>query len=272
MGATSAGSIQMDLEIKSDLDKDIQAESSKIADRIRKQVDAMSGDMFKNLRQSLVASLDKMNESVKATLDRTKFEMQAFVEQMAGMVKQMSGVQMPYQKAQNDTEPSTTASQGPSVRGPPVSIPKIKIPKMTMDTASVQAQMANISNQISVTTEKVSSQKAQLQQYYDELDNVNEIRSSFATIRNEIAQNQQRIKELTETAAGMKKAMREATTISGKIALNDQLKSVESEIQKCVGDIKYLKMHLEQLSGVDTGRAITTLTSKIANLKKSYFR
>ena len=67
MGATSAGSIQMDLEIKSDLDKDIQAESSKIADRIRKQVDAMSGDMFKNLRQSLVASLDKMNESIKAT-------------------------------------------------------------------------------------------------------------------------------------------------------------------------------------------------------------
>lgn len=257
----------MDLEIKSDLDKDIQAESSKIADRIRKQVDAMSGDMFKNLRQSLVASLDKMNESVKATLDRTKQEMQAFVEQMAGMVKQMSGVQMPYQKAQSDTEPNTTASQGPSVRGPPVS--KIRMPKMTMDTASIQAQMANISNQISVTTEKVSSQKAQLQQYYDELDNVNEIRSSFATIRNEIAQNQQRIKELTETAAGMKKAMREATTISGKIALNDQLKSVESEIQKCVGDIKYLKMHLEQLSGVDTGRAITTLTSKIATLKKA---
>ena len=44
VGATSAGSIQMDLEIKSDLDKDIQAESSKIADRIRKQVDAMSGE------------------------------------------------------------------------------------------------------------------------------------------------------------------------------------------------------------------------------------
>lgn len=269
MGATSAGSIQMDLEIKSDLDKDIQAESSKIADRIRKQVDAMSGDMFKNLRQSLVASLDKMNESVKATLNRTKLEMQAFVEQMAGMVKQMSGVQMPYQQAQSDTEPSTIASQGPSVRGPPVSVSKIKMPKMTMDTNSVQAQMANISNQISVTTEKVSSQKAQLQQYYDELDNVNDIRSSFATIRNEIAQNQQRIKELTGTASGMKKAMREATTISGKIALNDQLKSVEAEIQKCVGDIKYLKTHLEQLSGVDTGRAITTLTSKIATLKKA---
>ncbi|MCR0231117.1 hypothetical protein MKC80_23925, partial [[Clostridium] innocuum] len=128
MGATSAGSIQMDLEIKSDLDKDIQAESSKIADRIRKQVDAMSGDMFKNLRLSLVASLDKMNESIKATLNRTKLEMQAFVEQMAGMVKQMSGVQMPYQKAQSDTEPNTTASQGPSVRGPPgISIRKPKV-------------------------------------------------------------------------------------------------------------------------------------------------
>ncbi|MCG4877797.1 hypothetical protein L0N00_15305, partial [Eggerthella lenta] len=87
-------------------------------------------------------------------------------------------------------------------------MPKVS---MAMDTASVQAQMTNISNQISVTTEKVSAQKAQLQQYYDELDNVNDIRSSFSTIRNEITQNQQRIKELTGTAAEMKNATREAT-------------------------------------------------------------
>lgn len=163
MGATSAGSIQMDLEIKSDLDKDIQAESSKIADRIRKQVDAMSGDMFKNLRQSLVASLDKMNESVKATLDRTKLEMQAFVEQMAGMVKQMSGVQMPYQQAQNDTEPSTIASQGPSARGPPgISIrkPKIKFDPQ-FDTDMFRQKYAELENMMDMYDNQILAKQAQ---------------------------------------------------------------------------------------------------------------
>ncbi len=163
MGTTSAGSIQMDLEIKSDLDKDIQAESSKIADRIRKQVDAMSGDMFKNLRQSLVASLNKMNESVKATLDRTKLEMQAFVEQMAGMVKQMSGVQMPYQQAQSDTEPSTTASQGPSVRGPPgISIrkPKIKFDPQ-FDTEMFKQKYAELENMMDMYDNQILAKQAQ---------------------------------------------------------------------------------------------------------------
>lgn len=163
MGATSAGSIQMDLEIKSDLDKDIQAESSKIADRIRKQVDAMSGDMFKNLRQSLVASLDKMNESVKVTLDRTKLEMQAFVEQMAGMVKQMSGVQMPYQQAKSDTEPSTTASQGPSVRGPPsvrIRKPKIKFDPQ-FDTAMFHQKYAELENMMDMYDNQILAKQAQ---------------------------------------------------------------------------------------------------------------
>lgn len=163
VGATSAGSIQMDLEIKSDLDKDIQAESSKIADRIRKQVDAMSGDMFKNLRQSLVASLDKMNESVKATLNRTKLEMQAFVEQMAGMVKQMSGVQMPYQKAQSDTEPSTTVSHGPSVRGPPgISIrkPKVKFDPQ-FDTEMFRQKYAELENMMDMYDNQILAKQAQ---------------------------------------------------------------------------------------------------------------
>ena len=153
----------MDLEIKSDLDKDIQAESSKIADRIRKQVDAMSGDMFKNLRQSLVASLDKMNESVKATLDRTKLEMQAFVEQMAGMVKQMSGVQMPYQKAQSDTEPNTKASQGPSVRGPPgISIrkPKVKFDPQ-FDTEMFRQKYAELENMMDMYDNQILAKQAQ---------------------------------------------------------------------------------------------------------------
>ncbi|WP_373143854.1 hypothetical protein [Clostridium sp. HGF2] len=123
----------------------------------------MSGDMFKNLRQSLVASLDKMNESVKATLDRTKLEMQAFIEQMAGMVKQMSGAQMPYQQAQSDTEPSTTASQGPSVRGPPgISIckPKIKFDPQ-FDTDMFKQKYAELENMMDMYDNQILAKQAQ---------------------------------------------------------------------------------------------------------------
>ncbi|WP_416329272.1 hypothetical protein [[Clostridium] innocuum] len=123
----------------------------------------MSGDMFKNLRQSLVASLDKMNESVKATLDRTKLEMQAFVEQMAGMVKQMSGVQMPYQKAQSDTEPSTTVSHGPSVRGPPgISIrkPKVKFDPQ-FDTEMTRQKYAELENMMDMYDNQILAKQAQ---------------------------------------------------------------------------------------------------------------
>ncbi|MCC2807039.1 hypothetical protein MKA41_10090 [[Clostridium] innocuum] len=123
----------------------------------------MSGDMFKNLRQSLVASLDKMNESVKATLNRTKLEMQAFVEQMAGMVKQMSGVQMPYQKAQSDTEPSTTVSHGPSVRGPPgISIrkPKVKFDPQ-FDTEMTRQKYAELENMMDMYDNQILAKQAQ---------------------------------------------------------------------------------------------------------------
>lgn len=129
MGETSAGSIQVELELTSDLDKGMQSEASELANKIRKQIESMSGDMFKGLRENLVASLDKMAEAIKACLDRTKMEMRAFVEEMSGLVKQISGVQMPYERSANENQPNNQSKTSNQTRGPPsmsIRRPKIK--------------------------------------------------------------------------------------------------------------------------------------------------
>lgn len=130
MSEEVAGTIQLDLEIGSDLDKGIQEESSKLADRIQKQVDSMSKDMFKSLRECITSSLDKMNEAINASFDRTKTEMQSFIQQMAEMVKHISGIQMPYNQAENDAQPQSMSNKPSSTRAPPgisISNPKIKL-------------------------------------------------------------------------------------------------------------------------------------------------
>lgn len=129
MSEEVAGTIQLDLEIGSDLDKGIQEESSKLADRIQKQVDSMSKDMFKSLRECITSSLDKMNEAINASFDRTKTEMQSFIQQMAEMAKHMSGIQMPYNQAENDAQPQSMSGKANSTRAPPgitIRKPKIK--------------------------------------------------------------------------------------------------------------------------------------------------
>lgn len=269
MGTTSAGSIQLDLEVKTDLDDDIQSEASKLADRIRKQVDSMSGDMFKNLRQSIVASLDKMTETVKSCLDRTKAEMQAFVEQMGVMIKKMSGVQMPFNQAEDDSKPQTTQTKTNPMRGPPsISIRKPKM-NFDIDTSTSRTQMDALQQKINETTARIQQQKMKLQAYVDELENVSDIKNSFSVIRNEITQNENKITHLNEQIAKFKSMILSTTSMSQKIAYTNEIKVLDNEIVKARGDIEYLQQKMGELEKVDTGKAITSLTDKIGRLKAS---
>ena len=278
MGATSAGSIQMDLEIKSDLDKDIQAESSKIADRIRKQVDAMSGDMFKNLRQSLVASLDKMNESVKATLDRTKLEMQAFVEQMAGMVKQMSGVQMPYQQAQSDTEPSTTASQGSSVRGPPgISIrkPKIKFDPQ-FDTDMLKQKYAELENMMDMYDNQILAKQAQrkklLESYKPNMDAQDEsaLDKQVMALDAQIAKLQDAAARTNITLSAMDRQMGVTSGITGQASasiskLAGSMGGLKGKIASTALNGMHKGLQLVGSAARGAGNAIMQFTKRLAS-------
>lgn len=126
---TSVGSIQLDLEVKTDLDDNIKDSTDKIAKKIKDEIGSMSTDMFKDLRTSLNSSLNKMTETVKSCLNRTKEEMRAFVSDMEMMLKQSRNIQMPFERPTSANDPESTNTKSTPVRGPPgltIRKPKIK--------------------------------------------------------------------------------------------------------------------------------------------------
>lgn len=267
MGATSAGSIQMDLEVKSDLDEDIQAEASKLADRIRKQVDSMSGDMFKNLRKSLVASLDKMTEAVKSCLDRTKLEMRAFVEQMAGMVKQMAGVQMPYQQAEDQPVPKAATVKSNPVRGPPS--PSIKMPKINVSMDTDVSQQTNLRNQIGLTSQMINNQKStliQLEKEYEKLsstsDNLISLKKRFDHLANGTDVAAEKIEKL-------KQKLSSATTVRQKIEITNEIDKLKQEINLALPKMDALKAKIYQIDKLNSGDGLTKLEYKILKLRNT---
>ena len=267
MGATSAGSIQMDLEVKSDLDEDIQAEASKLADRIRKQVDSMSGDMFKNLRKSLVASLDKMTEAVKSCLDRTKLEMRAFVEQMASMVKQMSGVQMPYQQVEDQPIPKTATAKSNPVRGPPS--PSIKMPKINISMDTDVSQQTNLRNQIGLTSQMINNQKStliQLEKEYEKLsstsDNLISLKKRFDHLANGTDVAAEKIEKL-------KQKLSSATTVRQKIEITNEIDKLKQEINLALPKMDALKAKIYQIDKSNSGNGLTKLEYKILKLRNT---
>lgn len=148
MGTTSAGSIQLDLEVKSDLNDDINKSADKIAQKIKEGVKAMGGDLFKDLRIGIDSSLNKMTDTIKACLNRTKEEMRMFVSEMEALLKNAGSLQFPFNKPTNDNEPISTNTTSTSPRGPPgVSIrkPKIKFDPQ-FDTEMFQQKYYELEN------------------------------------------------------------------------------------------------------------------------------
>ena len=269
MGATSAGSIQMDLEVKSNLDDDIQAEASKLADRIRKQVDSMSGDMFKNLRKSLVASLDKMTEAVKSCLDRTKLEMRAFVEQMASMVKQMSGVQMPYHQAEDQPIPKTATAKSNPVRGPPsLSVRKPKI-DLSMNTEVMHAQQTNLANQISITSQIIKNQKDALTKLEEEYANISSKANSLTSLNDQFNKLATGTDLAAEKIDILKQKMTAVTSLRQKIDIDDEIRSLKQEINSALPKMDALKDKIYQIEAQGYEGKSLDFSNKILKLKSS---
>lgn len=259
MGTTSAGSIQLDLDVKSDLDSDIQGEASKLASRIKKQVDAMSNDMFKNLRESMASSLDKMTETVRSCLEGTKKEMWSFVQEMAAMVKSMGSIQMP------------RSESGSTVR--PINIPaNVSIPRAPPSTSQIKEpetngmQMENIRAEIEATTMKLQSLNQKMAEYKGILEHLSESRSSIATIRNEIQSNEAQITSLNQKIQMLKKSQLETTSMKQKIGYGEQIKTLKAQIESTSSDITYLKTKLAEISKINVGAGISSINQKIAAL------
>lgn len=264
MSGESVGVVQLDLEINSDIDGNIQEEASKLAERIQKQVDSMSTDMFKSLRECITASLDRMNESIKVCFDRTKSEMLNFVQQMGEIVGRISGIQMPYEQATDESAPQTPSSKSNSARAPPsfhIQNPKVKFDSQ-FDTemfqqkyAELESMMDMLDNQILV---KQTERKSLLKSYKPNMNTKAE-----SALDKQIADLDVQIAKLQDIAS------RTNITLS---AMDRKMKSAGNSTDKTTGRFSKMK---STLSGLGSGTfqkfksSLSSLKGKFIDVAKS---
>ena len=175
--STSIGQIQLDLEVKSDLDSDVQDTGSKIAKQLRESMKSYSNDLFKELRSGLENSLDSIQKTIENCLDKTKSDMQSFVDSMKNLVKGTK-LEIPVVNSENPINPMQNISQkANAIRGPPQAKVKTTSVDLSQNSDVIKAQIKDTINQMSVLTGTIKSQEKELdilaKKYQETLTNIN---------------------------------------------------------------------------------------------------
>lgn len=133
MGTTSAGSIQLDLEVEAKLEEGAQKEAEKIVKAIKAQLGSMKENMFASLSKSVENAMKSMTDAIKKQTDVSKKIMQMFINDMQKMVKNMKFVSPVLPNTEIPQANTKEAVINPSSpRAPPVS-PSIPKPKIKLD-------------------------------------------------------------------------------------------------------------------------------------------
>lgn len=220
------------MEVKSDLDNDVSNASNKIADKMRESLKGYSNDLFKELRQGLQSSLDKVTETIENCLNKTKSDMQAYVEAMKSIVSGAK-LEMPIINNENAIKPMESVSQkANAIRGPPTS--KISMPSIDLSGNSevIKAQINDTISQMSILNATIKNQESEL----------DTLTSKYEAVKESITKREE-----------------------AKASLDEQKKSIE-ELKNSIQDFKNkpLEFRLNNLELLDE------LNSKLESAKEKY--
>ena len=268
------------MEVKSDLDNDVSNASNKIADKMRESLKGYSNDLFKELRQGLQNSLDKVTETIENCLNKTKSDMQAYVEAMKSIVSGAK-LEMPIINNENAIKPMESVSQkANAIRGPPTS--KISMPSIDLsenkevikaqinDTISqmsiLNATIKNQESELDILTSKYESVKEAITKREEAKASLDEQKKSIEELKNSIQDfknkplefrlnNLELLDELNsklESAKEKYKEMQDTLASKKTVGLESQLDAIEKKILRLQSDISsnnVKKVALEQSVG-----------------------
>lgn len=268
------------MEVKSDLDNDVSNASNKIADKMRESLKGYSNDLFKELRQGLQSSLDKVTETIENCLNKTKSDMQAYVEAMKSIVSGAK-LEMPIINNENAIKPMESVSQkANAIRGPPAS--KISMPSIDLSENKevIKAQINDTISQMSILNATIKNQESELDTLTSKYENVKEAitkreeakasldeqKKSIEELKNSIQDfknkplefrlnNLELLDELNskiESAKEKYKEMQDTLASKKTVGLESQLDAIEKKILRLQSDISsnnVKKVALEQSVG-----------------------
>ena len=223
----SVGKISLDLEVKSDLEKQISNMSNIIAKKMKTTTEKATAGVFDGIRKQTDDAMNNINNSIKAGLNKTSNTIRSTLTNAFSAIKNIKMPKMEFPKAQNVKVTSQNTKTANTTRGPP---------KSNLNLEAVKAQISNLSATLDNVNAQIDLQKsklADLKEAYRMAFNPN----SKNKIQDQMLKTEQRINNLIGKSDklgfkladldGIFKTLGEVSSTTG-----DQMESVARKIKK----------------------------------------
>lgn len=148
----SVGKISLDLEVKSDLGKQISAMSGLIAKNLKASLNAGTKSMFNSMKNSANDSVKSLDSSIKSTLNKMRSNLKNTMKAVFSSVK---SVKMPsFNPVKNISAKSVNTPKVNTNRGPP-----INTEILTSQIQNTTAELDNVNARIEQSKEKLAKLK-----------------------------------------------------------------------------------------------------------------
>lgn len=218
----SVGKIKLDLEVGSDLNKQI----SEAASSFGKQLESVFKDGFKGIfepiNKSLESSMKALNETIKVSLDEMKANAKETFEYLKTLAKDIKMPSPNYVEPKTAVPKTDTTTGNKSTRGPPKS--------KTVDTEVLKAEIDNITRTLDNVNAQIEQQKAKLAQ----------LREAYANTFNVKTKNKLEEKIL-KTEQAINRLISKSDKLGFKLAdLDNVLASVGTETKESAAGFENL--------------------------------
>lgn len=230
----SVGKISLDLEVKSDVEKQIGAISNTIGKNLKASIEGSTGNIFSGMKKQMDKTLSSMNSTLKKSLEGMK---DAAKNALSGAFATAKNIKLPrVQFPKSNMSIPKQAETGPSVqpRAPP--IPKINT---GVNLEVVRAQIDNLTKGLDITNSKIEQQQGKL----------TGLKESYANAFNQGRKNKLQ-EEILKTESAINKLMGASDKTGFKLAdLDKQFEMLSNSAKNATAGVSSVTNNIGKISG-----------------------
>ncbi|WP_244832953.1 hypothetical protein [Clostridium sp. BJN0001] len=243
----SVGKISLDLEVKSDLGKQINMMSDLIASKMKNATNNSSKNMFDNINKQADVAMSKMNSSIKNGLNRTSQVIKDTLSSAFSVIRNIKPPKINFHKSE-DTKATKTAkaSNVNKTRGSPVNEEEIK------------AQISNTEETLNNVNAKIDMQRKKLLQ----------LKQSYVSAFNPNTKNKIQ-EQILKTEASINKLIGQSNKLGFKLSdLDSKLSSLKANATEAASGINNVSESTKSFSA--SARRSGNVTKKFnSNIKNT---
>lgn len=149
----SVGKISLDLEVKSDLEKQINNMSNIIAKKMKTTTEKATAGVFDGIGKQTDDAMNTINNSIKAGLNKTSNAIRSTLTNAFAAVKNIKMPKIEFPKAENIKATSQNSRTANTTRGPP---------KSNLNAEAIKAQISNLSATLDNVNAQIDLQQSKL--------------------------------------------------------------------------------------------------------------